>query len=162
MADYSLSNKMIQACVVSINSSLLLGLPGLEILRQWTTGPQALRIWWSSLKSGGPENYAVIISYIFTWNSLQNTYSEAQLIITDSFGTDRSQSEHWITADDSVGCWSGFWLRMALAGTMTFIAGTTCPHRITVRYRQMHFLMVFVSLHNYIMIGLHNHGFDGD
>ena len=32
---------------------------GLEIniLRQWTTGPPALRIWWSGLKSGGPENY---------------------------------------------------------------------------------------------------------
>ena len=42
--------------------------PGLEIniLRQWTTGPPALRIWWSGLKSGGPENYAVIILYIFT------------------------------------------------------------------------------------------------
>ena len=32
---------------------------GLEIniLRQWTTGPPALRIWWSGLKSGGPESY---------------------------------------------------------------------------------------------------------
>ena len=32
---------------------------GLEIniLRQWTTGPPALRIWWSGLKSSGPENY---------------------------------------------------------------------------------------------------------
>ena len=27
----------------------------------------------------------------------------------------------------------GFLLRMALAGTMAFIAGTTCPDRITVR-----------------------------
>ena len=41
---------------------------GLEIiiLRQRTTGPPALRIWWSGLKSGGPENDAVIISYTFT------------------------------------------------------------------------------------------------
>ena len=41
---------------------------GLEIniLRQWTTGPPALRIWWPGLKSGGPENYAVILSCIFT------------------------------------------------------------------------------------------------
>ena len=33
---------------------------GLEIniLRQWTTGPPSLRIWWSGLKSGGPENYS--------------------------------------------------------------------------------------------------------
>ena len=29
---------------------------------------------------------------------------------------------------------SGFLLRMALAGTMAFIAGTTCPHRIIVRH----------------------------
>ena len=29
----------------------------INILRQWTTGPPALRIWWSGLKSGGPENY---------------------------------------------------------------------------------------------------------
>ena len=36
---------------------------GLEIniLRQWTTGPPALKIWWPSLKSGGPEIYAVIV-----------------------------------------------------------------------------------------------------
>ena len=40
-------------------------LSGLEInnLRQWTTGPPSLRIWWSGLKSGGPENYSVIRAY---------------------------------------------------------------------------------------------------
>ena len=31
----------------------------------------------------------------------------------------------------------GFLLWMALAGTMVFIAGTTCPDRITVRHRAM-------------------------
>ena len=32
---------------------------------------------------------------------------------------------------------TGFLLRMALAGTMAFIAGTTCPDRITVRHIAM-------------------------
>ena len=74
----------------------------------WWSGPPALRIWWSGLKPGGPEN-AVIISYIFTWNSLQNTYSEAQVINTHSFGTDCLPSEYWITEDDSVGPGPGCW-----------------------------------------------------
>ena len=51
---------------------------------------------------------------------------------------------------------SGFLLRMALGleGTMSFIAGTTHLHRITVRHRQLHFLMVFASLHNYTVLRL--------
>ena len=88
----------------------MMSMPGLEIniLKQWTTGPPALRIWWSGLKPGGPE-IAVIISYIFTWNSLQNAYSEAQVINTHSFGTDCLPSEYWITEDDSVGPGPGCW-----------------------------------------------------
>ena len=41
-----------------------------------------------------------IISSIFTWNALQNMYSEAQLFNTHSFGTDSLPSEYWITEDD--------------------------------------------------------------
>ncbi len=91
--------------LVFISESLFYMIAGLEIniLRQWTSGPPALRIWWSGLKSGGPENCALIISY--NWNSLQNAYSEAQLINTHSFGTDSLPSEYWITEDVSVGCW---------------------------------------------------------
>ena len=72
------------------------GGPGLKIniLRQWTTGPPALRIWWSGLKSGGPENYILHFHL--------NMYSEAQLFNTHSFGTDSLPSEYWITEDDSV------------------------------------------------------------
>ena len=45
----------------------------------------------------------------------------------------------------AVVCWPGFLLRISLAGTVAFIAGTTRPHRITMRH---FFLMVFASLHN--------------
>ena len=37
---------------------------------------------------------------------------------------------------------SGFLLGVALAETMTFIAGTTCPHRITVRHITMVFTVI--------------------
>ena len=37
----------------------------------------------------------------------------------------------------SVSTLTGFLLRLALAGTMAFIAGTTCPDRITVRHIAM-------------------------
>ena len=42
--------------VTGPSHKLLTGLE-INILRQWTTGPPALRIWWSGLKYGGPENY---------------------------------------------------------------------------------------------------------
>ena len=76
---------------------------GLEIniLRQWTTGPPSLRIWWSGLKSGGPENYSpfrtIHFHLKFITECVQWSYS---------FGTDSSPSEQcqWIrvTADDAL------------------------------------------------------------
>ena len=71
----------------------------------WGSGPPdgspALRIWWSGLKSGGPENYILH----FHLKHVHNMYSEAQLFNTLSFGTDSLPSEYWITEDDSVWWW---------------------------------------------------------
>ena len=72
----------------------------------WGSGPPDHQPW----ESGGPASNLVvrkIISYIFTWNALQNMYSEAQLFNTHSFGTDSLPSEYWITEDDSVWCTGG-------------------------------------------------------
>ena len=81
---------------------------GLEIniLRQWTTGPPSLRIWWSGFKSGGPENDSEIrtIHFHLKFITERVQWSYPYLIITDSFGTDSSPSEQcqWITADDAL------------------------------------------------------------
>ena len=47
--------------------------------------------------------------------------------------TPKWNCEEWIGSSDEFPT-SGFLLRMALTGTMAFIAGTTYPHRITVRH----------------------------
>ena len=70
---------------VTSNVNVCLHTKGIKIniLRQWTTGPPTLRIWWSGLKSGGPENYSVIRAYTIHFH-LKVITERVQLIITDS------------------------------------------------------------------------------
>ena len=54
---------------------------------------------------------------------------------------------------------AGFLLRISLAGTVAFIAGTTRPHRITMRHFFKWFSHHFI-IAQYYMCGLHSHGVD--
>ena len=55
-------------CLLYVSSHVSAGLE-INNLRQWTTEPPSLRIWWSGLKSGGPENYSVIRAYTIHFHS---------------------------------------------------------------------------------------------
>ena len=118
---------------------------------------------WADVSSGIPQGSVLgPILFVIYINDLPNEIKSDIYMFADDtklFRTIKTNDDQCILQDDlgELTAWSikwlltfhpdkdaGFLLRMALAGTMAFIAGTTCPDRITVRHIAMVLIVINV------------------